>query len=203
MNYSPDTRSQLLDAARELFSRHGFDGSSIRAITQKAGANLGAVTYHFSSKEALYEAVVDGLANPLRQKVAAAAQTAGAPLDRIEAVVRTFFAYLRDHPDLPRLIIQQLASERPMPVSAQRALQANHGAIAALIAEGQRDGTIRGGDPRLMVLSIVPPIMLFTLLQAPLRNAIAIDQRDRATWERVVDSVVTFARAGLRPEEGT
>jgi AcrR family transcriptional regulator len=203
MNHTIETRSDLLQAAQALFSQRGFDGTSIRAITRKARANLGAVTYHFGSKEALYEAVVDGLANPLREAVAQAAQTPGAPLDRIDAVVHAFFAYLRDHPELPRLMIQQLASERPMPVSAQRALQANHGAIAALIAEGQRDGTIRGGDARLMVLSIVPPIMLLTLLQAPLRDAIAIDQRDPATWERVVDSVVTFARAGLRPDEVT
>jgi DNA-binding transcriptional regulator YbjK len=43
---SPDTRTQILDAAERLFAEHGFRGTSVRAITDLAGANLAAVGYH-------------------------------------------------------------------------------------------------------------------------------------------------------------
>src|SRR3970040_1135726 len=51
------TRTRILGAAEELFMQHGFEGTSMRLLTSKAGANLAAVNYHFGSKDALIEAV--------------------------------------------------------------------------------------------------------------------------------------------------
>ena len=51
-----DTRVKLLDAAERLFALTGIGGTSLRAITSEAGANLASIHYHFGSKEALLEA---------------------------------------------------------------------------------------------------------------------------------------------------
>ncbi len=48
------TRDRLLDAAVDLFARHGFHGTSIRDIAEGAGANVAAGHYHYGSKEGLY-----------------------------------------------------------------------------------------------------------------------------------------------------
>ncbi len=63
-----DTRERLLDVAEQLFAEHGFDAVSLRAITTEAGANLAAVNYYFGSKEALIEAVVARLVEPVNRK---------------------------------------------------------------------------------------------------------------------------------------
>lgn len=47
------TRAAVLDAAERLFSERGVDGASVRDITAAAAANLGAINYHFGSKDAL------------------------------------------------------------------------------------------------------------------------------------------------------
>jgi len=47
------TRAALLDAAGRLFAQHGVEGTSVRDIIKAAGANLGAVNYHFGTKERL------------------------------------------------------------------------------------------------------------------------------------------------------
>ncbi|WP_079434171.1 TetR/AcrR family transcriptional regulator [Zoogloea sp. LCSB751] len=52
-----DTRSRILDAAEALFVEQGFDGTSMRGITGRAGANLAAINYHFGSKEQLIQEV--------------------------------------------------------------------------------------------------------------------------------------------------
>ena len=52
-----DTKEKILDAAERLFAEAGFSGTSLRAITTRAGVNLAAVNYHFGSKDALVEAV--------------------------------------------------------------------------------------------------------------------------------------------------
>lgn len=75
---STDTRTQILDAAERLLAERGFRGSSVRAITDLAGANLAAVGYHFGSKAELLAAVVRRVVEPVT-----AAQGAG--LDRLLA----------------------------------------------------------------------------------------------------------------------
>ncbi len=67
MNKEYDTKQKILDAAQYLFARKGFQGTSLRAITGKAGVNLAAVNYHFGTKEALLKAVLERRLIPLNQ----------------------------------------------------------------------------------------------------------------------------------------
>ncbi|MFJ7785706.1 TetR family transcriptional regulator [Streptomyces fungicidicus] len=60
-----DTRTQLLNAAEHLFAEHGYRGTSVRAITRLAGANLAAVGYHFGSKAELMAAVARRVIEPI------------------------------------------------------------------------------------------------------------------------------------------
>ena len=59
------TRTRILDAAEELFMQHGFQGTSMRQLTSRAGVNLAAVNYHFGSKDALIEAVFRRRLDPM------------------------------------------------------------------------------------------------------------------------------------------
>lgn len=52
-----DTKEQIMDAAEKCFARDGIAKASIRTIIAEAGVNLGAVTYHFGSKDNLVIAV--------------------------------------------------------------------------------------------------------------------------------------------------
>jgi AcrR family transcriptional regulator len=47
------TREAILDAAERLFSENGVEGTSVRQIIKAAGVNLGAINYHFGTKERL------------------------------------------------------------------------------------------------------------------------------------------------------
>lgn len=199
MNHQPNTRTALLAAGRELFAAHGYRGASIRAITRKAGANLGAVTYHFGSKEALYGAVLASVVEPFRNHLLEVAGRAGAPLERIERLVRAFFTYLQEHPELPALMVQHLASSGPFPDTARRMLEANLRMMSQIIAAGQHEGSIRQGDPRLMALSIVAQPIWLTLVRRLLREAIGFDQQDPRMRTALVDSVLDFVRAALAP----
>src|SRR3954471_8561733 len=60
-----ETRTRILDAAEELFMQHGFEGTSMRLLTSRAGVNLAAVNYHFGSKDALIEALFRRKLDPM------------------------------------------------------------------------------------------------------------------------------------------
>ena len=48
------TVDRLLDTAEKLFAEHGYDGVGMRQLAGEAKVNLGAATYHFGSKAALF-----------------------------------------------------------------------------------------------------------------------------------------------------
>ena len=58
-----DTKERILRAAELIFGRHGYAGTTLRAVTAEAGVNLASANYHFGSKEAL-------VMEMLRQRVA-------------------------------------------------------------------------------------------------------------------------------------
>ncbi len=86
-----ETRTRILDAAEELFMRHGFEGTSMRQLTARAGVNLAAVNYHFGSKDALIEAVFRRRLDPMNvERIAELDQLESKNSVSPEAVIRAF-----------------------------------------------------------------------------------------------------------------
>jgi AcrR family transcriptional regulator len=194
-----ETRDALVGAGRSLFARHGYDGTSVRAITGRARANLGAITYHFGSKAALYHAVIASFTQPLRDRLSAAAASPGPPLDRVDAVVRAYFDYFAENPELPRLMLQHLSSGRGPPPPVIDIGRHLFRTLAAILAEGQFDDEIRPGHPALLATSIIAQPIFFNLLQPVLREVAAIDFANPKTREDVAEHAVAFVRAGIAP----
>ena len=198
------TRDALIAAATELFARRGFDGTSVRAITRAAGANLGAITYHFGTKAALYDAVVSRVVGSMTARVEAAVRGGGSALDRIEAAVRAHFAVMQGTPGLPDFVLQQLHPGRTPSPSVAVVLGRVVGVIAGVIREGQEAGEIREGDPVLLALSTASQVVHLAVGRRLLQAAVGVDQDDPEVRRRLVDHAVVFVRAGLeaRGERG-
>ncbi|WP_199635463.1 transcriptional regulator CecR [Serratia sp. PAMC26656] len=60
-------RQQLIAAAIEMFGEYGIQGATTRDIAQRAGQNIAAITYYFNSKEGLYLAVAQWIADFIQQ----------------------------------------------------------------------------------------------------------------------------------------
>jgi AcrR family transcriptional regulator len=56
-----ETHSKILNAAKLIFSRDGFNGARIDQIAKEANVNKAMIYYHFKSKDDLYDAVVDAI----------------------------------------------------------------------------------------------------------------------------------------------
>ncbi len=193
-----DTRARLILVARRLFAKSGYEGTSIRAITRSADANLGAVTYHFGSKEQLYAEVLSALLTPLADRVEAVLQdTSRAPADRLEGAVSEFFAHLAENPDQPSLIMQEISSsESPCSVVADNIGRVLRGMMAAML-EAQHSGSVRHGNPLLMCFSLLSqPIYLTLVRQAMTRFGIP-EGMGMPSQEQVTDHALKFIRDGL------
>ncbi|EST24047.1 hypothetical protein N566_25200 [Streptomycetaceae bacterium MP113-05] len=63
------TRGRLLRAAAGEFALHGYAGTSLQEVCGSAGVSMGALTFHFSTKRALAEAIAESGAAEVRDTV--------------------------------------------------------------------------------------------------------------------------------------
>ena len=145
--HAPGTRDRLVSAARRLFADHGFHRASVRAITTHAKANLGAVTYHFGSKDRLRNAVLDQLFGSMADRLAAAAAGPGLARQRLARIVHGIFEFFAANPDAPRLLVHLLAAGPSFPAATvthqRRILQL----ITGVVQEGAAAGELRAVEP--------------------------------------------------------
>jgi AcrR family transcriptional regulator len=62
-----ETLDRILIAAESLFAEQGYDGTTLRQITQRAKVNLAAVNYHHGDKESLYLEILRRRIQPINQ----------------------------------------------------------------------------------------------------------------------------------------
>ncbi len=97
----------ILKAALEVFSAHGFRGSTVDQIAAGCGLSKPNLLYYFRRKEDIYVAVLEHTLQdwlePLRRLDAA-----GEPLDEITRYIRTKIRLSRDNPEASRLFANEI-----------------------------------------------------------------------------------------------
>ena len=63
--YSPNAKGRILDMAKEIFAKKGFDGSRVDEIAKAAKVPKSLIYYHFKSKDAILEELLDSVEIPL------------------------------------------------------------------------------------------------------------------------------------------
>jgi TetR/AcrR family transcriptional regulator, regulator of cefoperazone and chloramphenicol sensitivity len=111
------TRNRILSAAGEVFAEQGFEGATIRAITERAGVNVAAVNYHFRGKAELYARVVLGACSARAAYREAIAEAPDSPEQRLRSLIYHYLEYLLDpaRPDWKRRL---MAREMANPTTA-------------------------------------------------------------------------------------
>lgn len=112
---SAQRRSQLLDAATELFAEQTFSGTSIEQICQRAYVGTKGFYDHFDSKEACYIALLQQLTAQIQQRVATAAvEVAELPWTmRATAMIAAFVHAIADDPRLAKVTFGEAGGISP------------------------------------------------------------------------------------------
>jgi len=88
------TPEQILDAARALFAERGYQGTTMRAVAERAGVNAALVHHYFKAKERLFIAALRMPLNPA--EVVATLLAAGPREEFAQRFVRFFVRAWRD-----------------------------------------------------------------------------------------------------------
>jgi AcrR family transcriptional regulator len=173
------TRDRLLEAAADLFARHGYRGASVRRICDLARANPGAVSYHFGGKRQLYRTVLRRAAAVLSRPEVIPNEGDGdiAPL-KITEVVSQILDRLNDNQTATRVLLRDLADGGDVAVEAlEPTLRSAFEGLSLAIGE---DSAPRGSSTgRALFLDLAAPLFLLTAAWPVLQRSLNLDPDQR------------------------
>jgi AcrR family transcriptional regulator len=101
------TRERILEAAEAVFADNGYHNALVDEIGKRTSMSKGGLYFHFPSKEDLFFAVMDRLADKLVRRAEKAASKADSPLEAAEAALEAVLNALSVQKRLARLLITQ------------------------------------------------------------------------------------------------
>lgn len=198
-----DTRQSLLESATEVFVEKGFSGARVEEIARRAKANKAMIYYHFGSKEKLYRAVLLHHIGGLHEDIARVAGYEDGPVARLMAFYAGLARTFQGRPALPSIMFREiLAGGVHMDAEVARALKGVLDFVAATVREGIEEGQMRPVDPLFVHLSIIAPMMLFSVGR-PFRERllpVAMPEGSMPTAEGLFAHLQDVLARTLRPE---
>jgi len=191
-------RSALLEAARRVFGRSGFEKATIEAIARDADVAKGTVYLYYRSKRAIYEAAIEGgmaeLEGLTRQRVEAARTLREA----ITSVVATRLDFFRRHQDFFHMYVAEFGWSLTQPKAVRgrcaaridRQTQILQQAIERAVARGE----VRPVDPGATAQAVFDMTRGFVA-----RHLLQQGRQDPA---RDVEFLTNLIWTGLEPARG-
>lgn len=110
---SEQLRKRAREAAVRLFSRHGFEGTSVQAIADEVGISKQALLYHFSSKEGLRQAALEEIVQIWRTLLPRLLSALTREGGRFEDALIEIMMFFRAEPAYARFLMQELLEVKP------------------------------------------------------------------------------------------
>lgn len=197
-NRESGTRDKLIDTAAAMFADRGYDGVSIREITRVAGANLGAVTYHFGGKEGLFSEVVTRKTEKGRAIWTSITRGSDSPEVKIRKMLKAYAFYvLYDEPSLKAMFCEMIAGGRRLPDVAIKSVEWRNRTFEQVVREGIRKKVFRSCDAKMLAWIFFGMLASHILYQPLALRSKELRPYSRAYLERFVDMALDVFLNGL------
>ncbi len=159
-----------MDSAEMLFSRKGFDGTSVRDIAEAAGFNTAMISYYFGSKEKLMEEIFERKSINMRETVDNLLKDDSLdPLEKMFSLVDVYVDGIWARQTFHRILLaEQIINQNPSIIQlVEKMKNKNSECVNDLIKLGQKKG--------LFKKNIDIPMMTSTLVGTVSQIIINID----------------------------
>jgi len=176
----PSTRKEkILDVATSLFAECGYEGTSMNDVAERAGMRKASLFYHFTTKDALYEAVLDRLVASFAAPLGAAYSGDGTFAERLERAADALTTVLGEQPFAARLLFREAMDWGPVMRGklSESVIFVLEGG-AAFVKAGQDAGAFVDGDPKHLVLTALGAHFLPFALGQLVRRYAGLDPFD-------------------------
>lgn len=182
-----DVRAQLLAAARDLFTRFGFDAVSTRQLAAEAATTPAMIHYYFGDKHGLYRALLEEVIPPVLDQLEARAGRPGSPLT-VSDFMHAYLAMFEANPWLPPLVFREIREggeafrRHYVDRFASRARQM----LGGVMAQERQAGRVRPDvDPEMAMIAVMS-LCVFPFLARPMLEQVmqaTLDEDFLVRWE--------------------
>ncbi len=194
-----NTRARLVEAAREVFAEHGFQGATVREICRRADANVAAVNYHFGSKHGLLSEALNF--NRLKALQSATESSDASPEERLRAFIMDFMLMLLDEDNASRqcqMMARELADPSPaLDKIVVEAIAPLHEFLGRLVKEVAAR-KMMDADVRRCVYSILGQCLFYRNSHPVLQRMNPTLHYDRKEIEAIARHIADFSLPALR-----
>jgi AcrR family transcriptional regulator len=152
-----DTRAAIVSAARHVFARHGFDGTSMRQIAEKARVNQAMIYYYFKDKVDVYRSVLSDSFAELRKIWDNEVFVSDAPTTaKLRAYIEGFIRFQNANEDLRRIFLHDFTVfGTHVKWTVDRYFADSYGRLFTILKDGMRRGELKKVDPPLAITSLI------------------------------------------------
>jgi len=158
------TQRRILSAAKREFSRLGLAGARVDAIAAKAKANKRMIYHYFSSKEELFQKVLEEAYLDIRTAETKLNLDGLPAIAALEALVRFTWHYYLDNPEFLTLVNSENLHKAKHLKQSQRIQLINqpiHGTVQNILDRGVREGVFREGIDEMQLNLTVAAISYY------------------------------------------
>ena len=138
-----ERRAVTVETVLSLAAERNPSDITTTVIADRMGVTQGALFRHFPSKEAIWQAVMEWVAERLLARIERAAD-AGSPMAALEAMFLAHVEFVAEHPGVPRLLFGELQKAEATPAKrmAQTLIRRYGERLRSILAEGKACGEI-------------------------------------------------------------
>jgi TetR/AcrR family transcriptional regulator len=195
-----EKRELILEAALEVFSTHGFRGSTIDQIAEAAGMSKPNLLYYFRRKEDIHEALIQRLLKTWLAPLRELSET-GDPIAELRGYIRRKLEMARDYPRESRLFANEILQGAPriMPL-LEGELKTLVDEKAAVITGWMRAGRIATTDPRHLIFSIWATTQHYADFDVQVRAVLGPERGGEGRFEDAARFLERLYIGGLNPK---
>lgn len=142
------TKRKIFEAAMELFAKKGYEGTSVDEITSVVGIAKGTLYYHFSSKEEIFNFLIDEGMNLLKNSIEIKTSKYTNSIDKIKATILIQIKIMIKYENLITMIISEMWGREDRNLRCRKCVYDYIDIVENIIEEGIKNGEIRKQDPK-------------------------------------------------------
>lgn len=201
---STATRAGIIDAARRVFAAEGYRATSLRAIAAEVGLTAPAISHHFGSKTALFDAVTVDTDRRLLTIFADAVGGADGFPARLAAILDATATVIRDEPSITGFVTVAQIERRRTTTGTDPPIEETPMAtwLTAMVSEGIAAGEVDpSADPPAvvaMLLAITLGMAVFATVIQPARIDSLVEEASRLLAGELLTATARDRFTGLR-----
>lgn len=188
-----ERRAVIIESVVALAGSRNPDEITTAAIAGHMKLTQGALFRHFPNKEAIWQAVMQWVAERLLDRIERATQGMASPLAALEAMFISHVEFVAEHPGIPRMMFGELQRAEPTPAKrmAQTLIQRYGERLHQLIDRGKACGELPPALDNEAAATLFIGTVQGLVMQALLAGDVGRLQREAA-------SVFAIYRRGIR-----